>query len=97
MPDRLLRLNERPPDVMVADQSHLHRESGFFSESDRRTDARVRNWHDDVRVDRRLARENPPEIGADLVDAPAEDVAVRPGEIHVLEDTMRQGLRREWL
>ena len=55
-----------------------------------RAHARVGDRHDDVRIDRRLAREHAAEIGAGLVDALAEDVAVGPREVHVLEDAVRQ-------
>ena len=95
--DRLLRLDERPADVVVADQPHLHRQARLLREADRRADARVGDGHDDIGGDRRLARQDAAEIGADLVHAAAEDIAVGPGEVHVLEDAVRERLRRERL
>ena len=70
---------------------------GCLGEADRRADAGVGDRHDDVGVDRRLARQDAAEIGAHLVDAPAEDVAVGPREVDVLEDAVRQRRRRKRL
>ena len=64
---------------------------------DRRADARVRNRHDDVGVDRGLARQAAAEVGSDLVDALAEDVAVGPREVDVLEHALRDAGRGERL
>ena len=49
--DRLLRLDERAADVVVADQAHLHRQPGLLGVADRRAHAGVGNRHDDVGVD----------------------------------------------
>ena len=63
----------------------------------RRADARVRHRDDHVGGHAGFAGQPPPELGADLVDALAEDLAVGPREIDVLEDAVRQRLRRERL
>ena len=90
MADRLLRLDERAPDVVIADQPHAKRDARFLREPHRRAHAGVGHRHDDVGGHRLLSREHATELGADLVDAPAEHVAVRPREVHVLEDAVRQ-------
>ena len=95
MANRLLRLDEGAADVVVANQPHLHRQARLLRESDRRADARVGDGHDDVGSDRGFARQDPAEIGSNRVHAAAEDIAVRPGEVNVLEHTVRQRLRRE--
>ena len=50
--------------------------------------------HDHVGLDRRLARQPAAEVGAHLVDALAEHVAVGTREIDVLEHALRRGRRR---
>ena len=97
MPDRLLRLDEGAADVVVADQAEPHRDARLLGVADRGADARVGDRHDDVGVDGRLARQLPAELGADLVDAAAEHVAVGAREVDVLEDAVRERLRRERL
>ena len=97
VPDRLLRLDERAADVVVADEAHLHRDARRLGEAGRRAHAGVGNRHDDVGVDRRLAREDAAELGADLVHALAEHVAVGPREVDVLEHAVRERRRRERL
>src|SRR5262245_56374156 len=97
MANRLLRLDERAADVVIADKPHLHREPGLFRVSNSRADARVRNRHHDIGLSWGLARQDSPELGAYLVDALPEYVAVRPREVHVLEHAMRQRLWGERL
>ena len=97
VPDRLLRLDEGPADVVVADQPHPHRQLRLFREADRGADAGVGDRHDDVGVGRRFARQDAAELRAHLVDAAAEDVAVGPREVDVLEHAVRERLRRERL
>ena len=63
--------------------------------ADRRADARVGNGHDDVRVDRADSRASSrPRLGAHLVDALAEHVAVGTREVDVLEDALLRLRRR---
>ena len=95
VPDRLLRLDERAADVVITDQAHAHGHPRLFGKSHRRADAGVGNRHDHVGIDRLLTGEDPAEVGPHLVDALAEHVAVRPREIHVLEDAVRERRRRE--
>src|SRR5207244_603429 len=52
-----LRLDERPPDVVVADQPELHRDPGDLGKAAGRADAGIRNRRHDVSFRRRLARE----------------------------------------
>ncbi len=97
MPDRLLGLNEGPADVVVADEAHLERESRVLGIADRGTNAGVRDRNDNVRLDGRFDRQMLTEVGPHLVDAAAEDVAVRPGEVDMLEDAVRERCLGEWV
>ena len=60
--DRRLRLDERAADVVIADQAHPQRDAGFLGESHRRAHAGVGNRHDDIGVDRLLARQDAAQI-----------------------------------
>ena len=92
--DGLLRLDERPADVVIADQAESQRNARCLAVADRRAHARVGDRHHDVGFNRRLGGEDSAEVGAHLVDAAAEHVAVGPGEIDVLEYAVRQLRRR---
>ena len=95
--DRLRRLDEGAADVVIADQPEAQRDLRFFRIADRRAHARVGNRHDDVGGDAGLARQRAAEIGAHLVDALAEHLAVGPREVDVLEDAVRQRRGRKRL
>ncbi len=95
MTDRCLRLNEGAADIVVTDQSHAQRHAGFLRESHGGADAGIGHRHDDVGRHRLFAREDAPQIGPDLVDAASEDVTVRPREVDMFENAMRQRRRRE--
>src|SRR5204863_2365310 len=82
------RLDERAPDVVVADEAHLVRQPGLLGVADRRRYPRVRHRDDDVRGHGRLARELTAELLPYLVDVAAEDAAVGTGEVDVLEDAV---------
>ena len=88
--DRLLRLDERPADVVVADEPHAQRQPRLLGEADRRAHAGVGDGHDDVGVDRVFAGEHAAEFRPHLVDTAAEHVAVGPREIDVLEHALGQ-------
>ena len=89
MADRLLRLDERATDVVVADQAHSHGNARRIGEPNRGAHSGVRNRHDDICFDSGLTRQPPAELGTDLVHALAKHVAVWSREIHVLEDALR--------
>ena len=88
--NRLRRLDERAADVVIADQAEAQRQLRLFRIADRGAHARVGNRHDDVGGDAGLARQQPPEVGAHLVDALPEHLAVGPREVDVLEDAVRR-------
>ena len=90
-----MRLDERPADIVVADQAHLQRQTRRLGKPRRRAHARVGHRHDDVGERRLLAREPAAQLGAHFVDALAEHVRVRPREVDVLEDAVRRRRRRE--
>ena len=89
VPDRLLWLDEGAAHVVIPNQSHPHRNAGRLGVSHRGTHAGIGNRHDDIRLDRALARQPSSELGAGLIDALAEHVAVGTREIDVLEDALR--------
>ena len=49
MPDRLRRLDERTPDIVISDQSKSDRQLRLFGVTDGRTDPRVGNRNNDIR------------------------------------------------
>src|SRR5580704_2524344 len=83
--DLIGRLNEGPPDVMVADDPELERQSRFLRITDRRRYARIRDRDDDVCVDMAFAGELSADPFARLINAGPLDDAVWPGEVDVLE------------
>src|SRR6266571_331882 len=95
VPDRLARLDEGPPDVVVAHQAELEGDARLLGETEPGVHARVRHRHDHVRLDRLLLRQLPPEALADLVHAPPEHLRVGAREVDVFEDALRHRLRRE--
>src|SRR4029077_20218925 len=84
--DLIGRLDESPADIMIADDAKLEGQPRFLSITDRRRHARIRDWDDDVRIDRAFAGEFLPDALACLVDALALDDAVGAREVDVLED-----------
>ena len=93
--DRLLRLDEGAPHVVVPDEAHLEGDPGRLGVPERRGDARVGNGDDDVGVYGALLRQLPPESLADLVDAGAAHDRVRTREVDVLEDAEMLDRREE--
>ena len=55
--DRLLRLDERSADVMIANQRHPKWNSGFSRVADRRRHAGIRYRRNNIRLHRMLARQ----------------------------------------
>src|SRR5688572_17931753 len=95
--NRLRRLDEGAADIVIANQAKTQRDLRFFRVADGGADAGVGNRHHDVGIDAGFARERAPKVGPHFVYALAKDFAVGPGEIHVLEDAMRQLRLWEWL
>ena len=93
--DGLLRLDERPPDVVIADQSELERNAGFLRVAERGEEAGIGDGNDDIRVHWMLARKLCSEALPGLSDVGAEDDGVGPREVDVLEDAPRLALRGE--
>src|ERR1700730_1780181 len=84
--DLVGRLDERPTDVMIADDAKLERQPRFLGIADRGGDTRIRDRHDDVRIDRAFASEFLSDALARFVNTPALDDTVGAGEVDVLED-----------
>src|SRR5258708_2568060 len=81
-------LDERAPDVMVADQPHAERNAGLQRVADRRRHSRVRNRHDNIRIRGMLFGQCAAQRFPALVDGAAKDDAVRPREIDVFENAL---------
>ena len=86
--DGLLRLDERAADVVIADQAHAERQAGFEGVADGRGHAGVGHRHDDVGIGGLFAGQQAAQHFAALVDGAAEDQAIGPREIDVLEDAV---------
>ncbi len=71
---------------MVADDAVFEGQPQFLGIADRRRHAGVRDWHDNVGIGRRFARQLPAHLFAHLVDRAAADDGVGTGEIDVFED-----------
>ena len=84
--DRLGRLDEGAPDVMVADDAELERQAAGRGEAERGGHAGIGHRHDDVGVGRRLSRELRAHRLARVVDRAAVHDRVGPGEIDIFED-----------
>src|SRR5262249_12567910 len=97
MANRLLRLDECASDVMVANEPHSHRDARRLGVADGGADAGVGNRHDDIGLNRGLARERTSKLRPHLVDALAKYVAIRTREVHVFEDALRLPRRTERL
>ncbi len=82
----LLRLNERAPHVVVADEPEVEGDPTLRRVSQGRRHAGVGNRHDQVGVDRRLARQAASHLLPAGLHPAAKDPAVGPGEVHMLED-----------
>ena len=84
--DAGLGLDEGPANVVVADEAEVEGYPGFLCIADGGWHAGVWHGYDDVRVYGGLAVELAAEFLPDLVDVvAAEDMAVRAGEVDVLE------------
>ncbi len=86
VPDGFLGLDEGPPHVVTPHDPVVKGDARALGVPQGGIDARVGDRHHDVRLDRSLLRQKPPQLLPDPGDLLAEDEAVRPGEVHVLED-----------
>ncbi len=88
--DRLLGLDERPADVVVAGHPELERQARLAAVAERRVEAAVGHRHDDVGGGRRLARQLGAQPAANLRYRVAEDHAVGTSEVDVFEQAARR-------
>ena len=93
--DRLGRLDEGAPDIMVADDAEFERQAAGARIADRGGNAEIGNRHDDVGLGRGFARQFRAHRLAGVVDRSAVHDRVRPGEIDVLEDAGPHRLPRQ--
>ena len=93
--NRLGRLNEGAPDIMVANDAEFERQAAFARVADRGRNARVGDRHDHVGVDRGLARQLRAHRLAGVVDRSAMNDRVGPREIDVFEDAGPSRLPRQ--
>ena len=91
---RLLRLDERPSNVVVANQSKTKRNATFGRVADGGRVPGIGHGNHDIRVDRSLTGKLAAHVVAALIHGAAEDHAVRTRKINVLEDAARKRGRR---
>ena len=84
--DELAGLEEGAADVVVADEGVAVGDAAGFGVAHRGPVAGVGDRNNEVGGDGMFAGERAAEVGADLGDVAAHDVAVGPGKVHVLED-----------
>jgi len=92
--NRLLRLDESTPDVVVANEAKAKRNTTFGGVSNGRGIAGIRDGHDDIGVHRSFARELASHGIAALIDRAAKHQAVGTRKINVFKDTARLRWRR---
>src|SRR5262245_33810741 len=93
--DALLGLDERPANIVIADEAQLVTGPGLLRVTQRRARPRVGNRDDDVGLDRVLAGQLAPERLAHGVDVAAPQHGVGTREVHVLEHAVLALGRRE--
>ena len=90
VPDLIGRLDERPSDIMVADDPEFEGQSRFLGIAERRRHAGIGDRNDDVRVDMALASEFPADAFAGL--CPERNDALVPGRCQAVADAAKTGL-----
>ena len=88
--DRLGRLDECAPHIVIADQRLTERDAGFRRIAERCRDTRVGHRNDDIGIDRVFPGEQPAHHLARLLHRSAEDDRIRPRKIHMLEHALRE-------
>ena len=84
--DHLRRLQESPPDVVVAHEGVGERDAARLGVALRGVVPRIGHGDDDVRLDRARMREAPSHLDAHLGDVASAEVAVGPREIDEFEN-----------
>ena len=84
--DALLGLDERPADIVVADQAESKRNAAFGCVPNGRRHAGVGHGNDEISGDVRLAGELAAHLLAALLHPAVEDFAVGAREVDLLED-----------
>src|SRR6185369_7088063 len=85
--NRLLRFNEGPADVVIADQSQFERQPGLLGIAHGGRNSGVGYGDDQVRFHAMLAGKLPPHLLSDHINVLAEDKGVRTGKVDKFEDT----------
>src|SRR5579863_10333814 len=92
IPNGLAGFDERAADVVIANQRHAEGDAGIGGIADRCGNAGVWNRRDDVGFDRMFFGEQAAEAFAGAVHRHAENQAIGPRKINVLEHTLLQRL-----
>src|ERR1051325_11278027 len=74
----------------------LEWDSEFFGKTERSVVARVRNRHNDIGFNGKLARELATHFGPDFADRDAANFTVRSRKINILEHAEGRPLRLKW-
>src|SRR4051812_38005434 len=92
MADRLLRLDERPADIVIADQPELERDLGLLCITDGCRYAGVRYRRNEIGCDAIFSRQLPAEFLTNVVDVVAVEITVGTSEIDIFKNAL--GVRR---
>src|SRR2546423_15439986 len=95
--DRLLRLNERAADIVIAHETEPERQSAFRRITNRRRHARIRNRDDEVDIGGVLDREALTHFVPRTIHGLTEDERVGPREVHMLKNAHRVLLMIQWM
>src|SRR5438132_419112 len=96
--DRLLRFNEGATDIVISNQSEFELNPRPLGIAERSRHPGVRYGNDDIRRHRRFPRQLSTQGLTRHIDrVRAEDLAVRPGKIHIFKDAHGRTDRRERL
>src|SRR5207244_3416269 len=97
MTDVAFRFDKCTAHVMVSYQAERERDARLFGITDSSGNSRIGNRHNKIGIDRIFLRQNFPHQRAARLDRSAEYDAVRPREIDVLENALREPWRVERL
>ena len=88
--NRLLGLDKGSAYVVVADQSHVEAKARLTAVAQGANDTTIRDRHDEIRIGGRLTSKPHSHLLPAGRNRVAKDLAIGPGEVHMLEGAARQ-------